>query len=84
MSVSLTPLKKEKRDNSAVDLSNGHWAALVAMARAFDIDVSWNGCHDGQRHTPVQLIAMAERVEQIKDDAEWLRWLASNGGAKLS
>lgn len=89
MSVTLRPLNDCKRrlnhgDGRSVNISNGHWAALVEMAFAFGEAVSWNHTHDGAKYTPDQLRKIAERLDQIKDDGKWLRWLADNGGAKLS
>lgn len=83
MSVSLYPVAPRPKTRNSVNICNGHWAALVEMARAFGEDVDWNYCHDGQRYTPAQLLKIAERLDQIKEDGKWLRWLAANGGARL-
>lgn len=81
MSVSLTPIK----GGDEVSISNGEWLALTRFAHAFGESVKpWDGTHDEKTYSPEELRAIAERVAQIKDAADWLNELADNGGAKLS
>lgn len=82
MSVDLSPISP---GGEVVGISNGAWIALTRFAHAFGENVKpWNGCHDPQTYTPDELRAIAKRVDQIKDSAEWLRMLADHGGANLS
>lgn len=82
MSVNLTAPKQGGTD---ANISNGHWRGLTALARGFGEEVHvWDGTHDCLFYTPEQLRRIADRVEQVKDDAAWLRELADHGGAYLS
>ena len=80
MSVSLV----SKNGEVDVNVSNGSWAAVVALARAFGSDACWNGNHDPHFYTPEQLNTIADRLESSAQLVEAIRDLAKNGGAHLS
>lgn len=81
MSVELTG----KNGQAEAGLSNGHFAAAIAMARAFGEDVpAWNGYHDGQFYTAEHLIRIANRAKQMGEYAYVFEDLASDGGATIS
>ena len=81
MSVSLTSLNGKVGEN----VSNGSWAAIVAVARIMGEDVSeWNGCHDGQIWYPKELLLMAGRIKQIAELVPILEELARNEGVTIS
>lgn len=82
MSVQLTSLNEKVDEN----ICNGSWAAIVALARAYEGDKipKWNGCHDGQVWTPEQLTLMADRLHQAAQLEEIIRDLAANGGVQIS
>lgn len=75
---------RDDDDAEVVNISNGEWSAILALAQAFGIDTSPPASHDPVRYTPEVLNQIADRIEQLKDAPEWLRWLAENGGAHLS
>jgi len=83
MSVTLTSPEPEEIQ---VNISNGEWLAITAMAREFGIlDLRWNETHDASNvYTPEELSAMADRAEQIGKAEVWLRELSHAGGAQLS
>lgn len=81
MSVQLT----SKDGTIGESISNGSFAALVAMARAFGEDVpEWNGCHDGQEYTAAHLNLILARLIQLEDLKEILVDLSRGGGAVIS
>lgn len=85
MSVLLTPVNPpSKDDDESVNISNGEWCAITAAAKAFGIDVSSPTSHDACRYSASILRQMADRIEQLKEAPNWLRWLADCGGANLS
>ena len=85
MSVLLTAHNLREDDEAeTIHISNGQWCAITAAAKAFGIDVSPPTSHDPHHYSPETLRMMADRIEQLKDAPEWLRWLAENGGANLS
>jgi hypothetical protein len=85
MSVLLSAHNLRNDDDAEfVNISNGEWCAILALAQAFGIDTSPPANHDPICYTPEVLNQIADRIDQIKDAPEWLRWLAQNGGAHLS
>ncbi|MBK1884669.1 hypothetical protein JIN85_19820 [Luteolibacter pohnpeiensis] len=85
MSVHLIPVNPpEGEEDDDINITNGEWCAMCALANAFGIDVSPPENHDEVRYSPEVLRDMATRIEQIKDAPEWLRWLAECGGANLA
>lgn len=82
MSVQLTSLDDRVDEN----ICNGSWAALVALARAYEGDgvPAWDGCHGGQTWTPEQLTLMADRLKQAAKLEPILRALAKHGGVRIS
>lgn len=82
MSVSLD----SKNGNVGQSVSNGSWAAIIALARSYDPKTcsDWNGCHDGQEWTPSELTAMADRLESTARLVPILRDLAADGGVTIS
>lgn len=81
MSVQMTSPNNEISEG----ISNGAFAAFVAVGRAFGEDVpAWNGAQDGQKYTPEQLTKIADRVMQLAELTPILHDLAANGGCKIS
>lgn len=80
MSVTLTAVSWGE-----IQISNGEWAALCAMAQAFGIEgAQWNGNHDGTFYSPETLTKMADRAKQIGEAEGYLREASKNGGVTLS
>lgn len=81
MSVTLT-----SKDNSySNNISNGTWAAIVALARAYDPSIpAWIGSHDEWEWTPQHLTVMADRLEQTAKQIYTLRELATRGGVIIT
>jgi len=66
------------------NVSNGTWAAAVACARAYQLEVpEWSGTNDKAEWTPEQLKIMADRLEQTAQIIPLLRELEKGGGAVL-
>lgn len=82
MSVQLTSKNGQVENN----ICNGSWAALIALARAYEGDKipNWNGCHDGYEWTPEQLTLIADRLHQTAELEEMIREMAANGGVKIT
>jgi hypothetical protein len=81
MSVNLNSHDGEVSEN----VSNGSWAAIVALARAFGDQIpGWNGCHDCQVWTPDQLRIMSQRLRQTAELEPILNELAEHGGVWIS
>jgi len=74
-----------KNGNVSENICNGSWAAVVALARAYEGDKipDWNGCHDGYEWTPDQLTLMADRLEQTARLVPLLRDLVKDGGVTI-
>lgn len=84
MSARLIPTSQvHAEDPSWVSISNHSLAAIVAVAKAFDIPMEWGGCHDGQFLKPDSLERVALRIEQLNLFPGQLRWLAKQGGAVI-
>jgi hypothetical protein len=81
MSVNLTS-KDGKIDEG---ISNGCFAAMVALARAYGEDVpAWDGTHDGHEYNPEHLRLIARRIRQLNQLTEILDDLAEHGGVIIS
>jgi hypothetical protein len=74
---------RQDPEAEVINITNGEWCAILAAAEAFGIDVTPPENHDPIRYTPEVLRQIADRIEQLKQAPEWLRWLADNGGAHL-
>lgn len=74
------------KDGSGYEsFSNGEFAAMVIVARAFGENVpAWNGCHDGQEWTPEHLKLIAARIRQMYKHVEILEDAAAHGGITIS
>ena len=74
------------KNGDEMDLANGEWAAITAMAWAFGIlDKPWSGNHDEDvTYTPDQLRAMSDRMAQLGRRAEGIKEMADGGTATIS